>query len=92
MLQVNHFPASFQLGRKDRLWHNLSRMQLRFGRKEFCFSPQTYVLPGDRTLLKNAWDDNQTWIIKPVGCIHVVTGSATGLLFNRFTLQSVIKA
>jgi len=69
MFQINHFPASFQLGRKDRLWRNLSKMQLRFGRKEFGFFPQTYILPGDRALLKNAWDESnssQKWIIKPV--------------------------
>ena len=26
--QINHFPGSFQLGRKDRLWRNISRMQV----------------------------------------------------------------
>ena len=29
-LQVNHFPGTFQIGRKDRLWRNLSKMQSRF--------------------------------------------------------------
>ena len=33
LLQVNHFPGSFQLGRKDRLWRNMFRMQARYGRK-----------------------------------------------------------
>ena len=71
LCQVNHFPASFQLGRKDRLWNNLSKMQLRFGQKEFGFFPQTYVLPADVALLRNVWDDNsssQKWIVKPVSC------------------------
>ena len=71
VFQINHFPASFQLGRKDRLWHNLSKMQLRFGRKEFGFIPQTYILPTDMALLKTVWEDsdlNQKWIIKPVSC------------------------
>ena len=75
MFQVNHFPASFQLGRKDRLWHNLLKLQLRFGRKEFGFLPQTYILPADIALLKNAWDDSnpsQKWIIKPVCCAETV--------------------
>jgi len=31
--QVNHFPGTFQIGRKDRLWRNLSKMQTRVGKK-----------------------------------------------------------
>ena len=68
-LQLNHFPGSFQLGRKDRLWRNLSRMQVSFGKKEFGFFPQTYILPQDMKQLKRSWEDataRQKWIIKPV--------------------------
>ena len=39
--QVNHFPGTFQIGRKDRLWKNLSRMQLRVGKKVCIFSDAT---------------------------------------------------
>jgi len=28
--QVNHFPGTYQIGRKDRLWRTLSRMHSRF--------------------------------------------------------------
>nr|XP_006821072.1 PREDICTED: tubulin polyglutamylase TTLL4-like [Saccoglossus kowalevskii] len=66
--KVNHFPGSFQIGRKDRLWRNLSRMQVHFGKKEFGFFPQTFVLPYDIKLLKRAWEDGgtkQKWILKP---------------------------
>ena len=69
VFQFNHFPGSFQLGRKDRLWRNLSRLLAQFGRKEFAFFPQTFVLPADLANLKSAWDENNTkkkWIIKPV--------------------------
>jgi len=72
VLQVNHFPASFHLGRKDRLWHNLSKMQMRFGQKEFGFFPRTYVLPADIAMLKHVWNGSisgQKWIIKPVSCV-----------------------
>ena len=31
--KVNHFPGSFEIGRKDRLWRNLSKLQSRVGRK-----------------------------------------------------------
>ncbi|KAM8934033.1 tubulin monoglutamylase TTLL4 [Pelodytes ibericus] len=66
--KLNHFPGSFQIGRKDRLWRNLSKMQARFGRKEFNFFPQSFVLPQDIKLLKKAWEEGgtrQKWIIKP---------------------------
>jgi len=72
VLQVNHFPASFQLGRKDRLWHNLLKMQMHFGWKEFGFFPRTYVLPADIAMLKHVWNGSisgQKWIIKPVSCV-----------------------
>jgi len=67
--KLNHFPGTFQIGRKDKLWRNLSKMQLHFGKKEFGFFPQTYCLPYDNKLLKRAWEDGgnkQKWIIKPV--------------------------
>eukprot|EP00057_Strongylocentrotus_purpuratus_P028024 XP_011682498.1 PREDICTED: tubulin polyglutamylase TTLL4 isoform X4 [Strongylocentrotus purpuratus] len=66
--KVNHVPGSFQIGRKDRLWRNLHRMQLHYGKKDYNFFPQTYVLPFDLKLLKRAWEDGgqkQKWILKP---------------------------
>ena len=68
-IQFNHFPGSFQLGRKDRLWRNLSRLLAQFGKKEFGFFPQTFVLPADLANLKSAWEEGnmkKKWIIKPV--------------------------
>ncbi|XP_031223849.1 tubulin polyglutamylase TTLL4 isoform X3 [Mastomys coucha] len=65
--KLNHFPGSFQIGRKDRLWRNLSRMQSRFGKKEFSFFPQSFILPQDSKLLRKAWESSsrQKWIVKP---------------------------
>ncbi|XP_054642577.1 tubulin polyglutamylase TTLL4 [Dunckerocampus dactyliophorus] len=65
--KLNHFPGTFQIGRKDRLWKNLSKMQVRFGKQEFNFFPRTFVLPQDILLLRKAWKDGsrQKWIIKP---------------------------
>ncbi|XP_054471592.1 tubulin polyglutamylase TTLL4 [Anoplopoma fimbria] len=66
--KLNHFPGTFQIGRKDRLWRNLSKMQVRFGKQEFSFFPRTFVLPQDIKLLRKAWEDGgsrQKWIIKP---------------------------
>ncbi|KAJ8004433.1 hypothetical protein DPEC_G00135660 [Dallia pectoralis] len=66
--KLNHFPGSFQIGRKDRLWRNLSKMQAQFGKREFGFFPRSFVLPQDIKLLRKAWEDSgsrQKWIIKP---------------------------
>lgn len=32
--KINHFPGTFQIGRKDRLWKNLFRLMTKFGKKE----------------------------------------------------------
>ncbi|XP_057708450.1 tubulin polyglutamylase TTLL4 isoform X2 [Corythoichthys intestinalis] len=65
--KLNHFPGTFQIGRKDRLWKNLSKMQSRFGKPEFSFFPRTFVLPQDILQLRKAWKEGsrQKWIIKP---------------------------
>jgi hypothetical protein len=43
-------------------------MQSRFGKKEFSFFPQSFILPQDAKLLRKAWESNgrQKWIEKPV--------------------------
>nr|XP_025950807.1 tubulin polyglutamylase TTLL4 isoform X2 [Dromaius novaehollandiae] len=66
--KLNHFPGSFQIGRKDRLWRNLLKMQTRHGKKEFNFFPQSFILPQDIKLLRKAWEEGasrQKWIVKP---------------------------
>ncbi|CAF0838743.1 unnamed protein product [Rotaria sordida] len=68
--KVNHFPGSFQIGRKDRLWRNLSHMQAVHSRREFDFVPQTFVLPADLLLFKRVFEEitdtkESKWIIKP---------------------------
>uniref|UniRef100_A0A673I7N1 Tubulin polyglutamylase TTLL4-like n=1 Tax=Sinocyclocheilus rhinocerous TaxID=307959 RepID=A0A673I7N1_9TELE len=66
--KLNHFPGSFQIGRKDRLWRNLSKMQARFGKREFGFFPRSFILPQDIKLLRKAWEDGGSkhkWIVKP---------------------------
>lgn len=32
--KLNHFPGTFQIGRKDRLWRNLQRYMNKYGKKE----------------------------------------------------------
>ncbi|CAI2725255.1 unnamed protein product [Schistosoma spindalis] len=58
--KVNHFPGSFQLGRKDKLWINLNQLRSRFGKKSIDFVPRTFCLPGDLKLLKEYWTHHET--------------------------------
>ena len=43
--KINHFPQSFQVGRKDMMWKNICRMKRCFS--EFNFVPKTYLFPDD---------------------------------------------
>ncbi|CAB3233718.1 unnamed protein product [Arctia plantaginis] len=67
--KMNHFPGTFQIGRKDRLWRNLQKLVAKHGLNEFGIMPKTYVLPHDLKLLKHDWEkyaaNNEKWIIKP---------------------------
>ncbi|XP_068619528.1 tubulin monoglutamylase TTLL4-like isoform X2 [Battus philenor] len=67
--KMNHFPGTFHIGRKDRLWRNLQKLVSKYGTHEFGIMPKTYVLPHDMKLLKHDWEkhaaNNERWIIKP---------------------------
>ncbi|TPP64550.1 hypothetical protein FGIG_04007 [Fasciola gigantica] len=71
--KVNHFPGSFQLGRKDKLWSNICRLRSQFGRKVVDFVPRTFYLPCDMRVLKECWARND-----PLGynCSTNIIGSA----------------
>ncbi|XP_077412739.1 tubulin polyglutamylase TTLL5 isoform X2 [Vanacampus margaritifer] len=65
--KVNHFPRSYELTRKDRLYKNIQRMQEAFGFKNFHIVPQTFVLPSEYQEFCNYYaKDKGPWIIKPV--------------------------
>ncbi|XP_039759976.1 tubulin polyglutamylase ttll-4-like isoform X2 [Pararge aegeria] len=67
--KMNHFPGTFQIGRKDRLWRNLQKLVTKYGVSEFGIMPKTYVLPHDLKILKHDWEmhaaNDERWIIKP---------------------------
>ncbi len=50
-LQANHFPGTWQLGRKDKLYTNLARAKRMRG-TFFDVIPKFYILPRDRQELK----------------------------------------
>ncbi|XP_072545274.1 tubulin polyglutamylase TTLL5 isoform X2 [Salminus brasiliensis] len=65
--RVNHFPRSYELTRKDRLYKNIQRMQQTHGFQNFHIVPQTFVLPAEYQEFCNYFSkDKGPWIIKPV--------------------------
>ncbi|KAM6462062.1 tubulin polyglutamylase TTLL5 isoform 4-T6 [Liasis olivaceus] len=65
--KVNHFPRSYELTRKDRLYKNISRMQQIYGFKTFHVLPQTFILPAEYQEFYNSYSkDRGPWIVKPV--------------------------
>ena len=66
--RCNHFPGTFQLGRKDSMWRNIGRMIREHG-DEYRIVPKTWILPEDyRRFQKereDCPDDSKLWILKP---------------------------
>nr|KAJ3421414.1 Tubulin polyglutamylase ttll4 [Polyrhizophydium stewartii] len=63
--KINHFPMSFEIGRKDRLYTNLMAMRSRIGSEMVDFMPETHILPRNRRQLKRVFASHPLWIIKP---------------------------
>ena len=45
--RINHFLNASELTRKDRLCYNVGKMQSKFGKENFDFLPETYILPDE---------------------------------------------
>ncbi|KAL5282557.1 TTLL5 family protein [Megaselia abdita] len=64
--RVNHFPRSYELTRKDRLYKNIEKMQHLRGFKHFDIVPQSFVLPLEYRDLVSAHNKYRgPWIVKP---------------------------
>lgn len=65
--RVNHFPRSYELTRKDRLFKNVQRMQHVKGFKHFDFLPHSYVMPHEYQDFCSAFIiDKGPYIVKPI--------------------------
>lgn len=81
--KLNHWPASWCIGRKDRLARNVARLQRRHG-EAFDIAPKTFLLPTERAKLKAAMvdDPKALWILKPTNAscgrgIRLVSGASS---------------
>ena len=64
--RTNHFPGTWNLGRKDRLYRHLSRTRRAFG-APYDILPKAFALPGDYEELVTDWAQHpENWyILKP---------------------------
>ena len=63
----NHFPGTFQLGRKDSMYRNIYKMIREHG-EEYKIVPKTWILPEDYSKFKKEREDTEKaklWILKP---------------------------
>ncbi|KAI2654765.1 Tubulin polyglutamylase TTLL5 [Labeo rohita] len=82
--KVNHFPRSYELTRKDRLYKNIQRMQQTHGFQNFHIVPQTFVLPAEYQEFSSSFSkDKGAWIIKPVASSR---GRGIYLISNFFSV------
>ncbi|XP_023950160.2 tubulin polyglutamylase TTLL5 isoform X2 [Bicyclus anynana] len=64
--RVNHFPRSYELTRKDKLFKNIEKMQYFRGLKHFDFIPTTFLMPGEyKELCTTHYRTKGPWIVKP---------------------------
>ncbi|XP_064600356.1 tubulin polyglutamylase TTLL5-like isoform X2 [Liolophura sinensis] len=65
--KVNHFPRSYEITRKDRLFKNVQRMQQIKGTKHFDFVAQSFIMPTEYQEFCSCFiKEKGTWIVKPV--------------------------
>lgn len=65
--KINHFPRSYELTRKDRLFKNIQKMQQLKGLKHFDFVPPSYLIPSEfQELCHNFAKEKSTFIVKPI--------------------------
>lgn len=66
--RVNHFPRSYELTRKDKLYENITRARASYG-NAFDFIPDFFVCPRDITAFTQSYNGGQIkkpFIVKPV--------------------------
>ncbi|XP_014776621.1 tubulin polyglutamylase TTLL5 isoform X1 [Octopus bimaculoides] len=77
--KINHFPRSYELTRKDKLYKNVQRMQQMKGCRNFNFVPMSFVIPSEyQEFCCSFCKDRGPWIIKPVASsrgrgVHLVS-------------------
>ncbi len=86
--KYNHFPKTWQLGRKDMLYKNFKKFNKKFS-KDFDYMPMTFIFPTDIEEFKTYKKFNAlTWIIKPVASSR---GRGVHLLSDNSELELLLE-
>ena len=65
--RVNHFPRTYELTRKDRLYKNIQKMQETKGFRNFDIVPMTFLVPQEFSSFSSFFcREGGVWIVKPV--------------------------
>ena len=89
--KFNHYPCTFQLGRKDNLYKHIKNYRRMFP-DLYTFLPATYLIPSDAKKFENDFKKNKKalWIVKPVNMsrgrgVHILKGEEEfKYLFKKF--------
>lgn len=67
--KINHFPNSFELTRKDKMYINISAQATNYGKEDYNFIPETFLFPDQYNEFYAAFQKNKgsMWIHKPNG-------------------------
>ena len=91
--RVNHFPRSYELTRKDRLYQNIERLQHAKGSKYFNFVPKTFMIPAEYSEFAATHHRMRgAWIVKPVASSRgrgIFIVSHPNQVWYRFSFQPV---
>lgn len=66
--KVNHFPRTYELTRKDKMYQNIAKMRDKYGAKHWDFCPKTFNMPYEWNLFIDDYNKDPgdgVWIIKP---------------------------
>jgi len=66
-VKANHFPGIREMGSKNKLFRNFSRMREKHGPQGWSFMEDTFILPAEEKLLKEEMEKtpDNFWIVKP---------------------------
>ena len=66
---LNHFSGSTEMTRKDSVWKHYQAMQRLFGKTQFDFIPETFIVPDQLEQFIQAFEAHKeegwVWIAKP---------------------------
>lgn len=68
-VKISPFPSCHQIARKDNLWQNFRKMQLKYGKKNFGFLSDSFIIPEEKEDLIETMSNEKGsfWIVKPPG-------------------------